>query len=502
MGDVLRTGVPVRNQEVVIERPDGTRIIVLVNIEAIKDSAGAIVGAINCFQDTTDCKRAETALREREQQTLALLNLLPTAIYTTDAAGRITFYNEAAAEFWGCRPTLNSDQWCGSWRLFWPDGTPLPHDQCPMAMALKEGRPIRDLEAVAERPDGARVPFVPFPTPLRDGEGKLVGGINMLVDISQSKQADEIAQRFAAIVQSTDDAILSINLDRIITSWNSGAERLFGYVAEGVIGQPITILIPSDRLHEENTIIDRIRRGERVDHYETVRRRKDGSLIDVSLTVSPLKNAEGRVIGASKIARDISERKRSEAQIATLAREAEHRSKNILATVQATAHLTHADTVENFKQALDGRIQALANVHALFAQSRWTGADLRTLAVQELSPYCQGEQGRAHFDGPDVMLEPGTAQIVGVCLHELATNAAKYGALSRPQGHVWIAWSRTSVGRVVLSWTETGGPPVSRPARQGFGTRVMKNMIEVQLKGEMRLEWRQEGLACELSFAM
>jgi PAS domain S-box-containing protein len=502
MGDVLRTGVPVRNQEVVIERPDGTRIIVLVNIEAIKDNAGAIVGAINCFQDTTDCKRAETALREREQQTLALLNLLPTAIYTTDAAGRITFYNEAAAEFWGCQPTLNSDEWCGSWRLFWPDGTPLPHDQCPMAMALKEGRPIRDIEAVAERPDGTRVPFVPFPTPLRDGEGKLVGGINMLVDISQSKQADEIAQRFAAIVQSTDDAILSINLDRIITSWNSGAERLFGYRAAEVIGQPLTILIPSDRLHEENTIIDRIRRGERVDHYETVRRRQDGSLVNVSLTVSPIRDAKGRITGASKIARDITERQRSEAQIATLAREAEHRSKNILATVQATAHLTQADTVEAFKQALSGRIQALANAHALFAQSRWTGADLRTLALQELSPYCQGEQGRARIEGSAILLDPGTAQMVGVCLHELATNAAKYGALSRPQGHVRIAWSRTSVGRVVLSWTETGGPPVSPPARQGFGTRVMKNMIEVQLKGEMRFEWRQEGLVCELSFPM
>src|SRR5207248_2687737 len=140
-----------------------------------------------------------------------------------------------------------------------------------------------------------------------------------------------------------------INLDRIITSWNSGAERLFGYVAEDVIGQPIAMLIPTDRLHEENTIVDRIRRGEHIDHYETVRRRKDGSLVDVSLTVSPIKDAKGRITGASKIARDITERQRSKAQIATLAREAEHRAKNILATVQATAHLTNADTVEGFK---------------------------------------------------------------------------------------------------------------------------------------------------------
>jgi two-component sensor histidine kinase len=173
-----------------------------------------------------------------------------------------------------------------------------------------------------------------------------------------------------------------------------------------------------------------------------------------------------------------------------------------LATVQATAHLTDADTVDAFKQALSGRIQALANAHVLFAQSRWTGADLRALALQELSPYCTGDQGRARIEGSAILLEPSTAQIVGVCLHELATNAAKYGALSRPQGRLRIAWTRTSVGRVVLTWRETGGPPVSRPTRQGFGTRVMKRMIEGQLKGEMRFDWRQDGLACQITFAM
>src|SRR5262249_54897575 len=173
-----------------------------------------------------------------------------------------------------------------------------------------------------------------------------------------------------------------------------------------------------------------------------------------------------------------------------------------LATVQATAHLTHADTVEDFKRALNGRIQALANVHSLFAQSRWIGADLRTLAMQELSPYCQGDQDRARIEGSDIMLEPGTAQMVGVCLHELATNAAKYGALSQPHGRVRIAWSRTSHARLVLSWTETGGPPVAPPSRQGFGTHVIKQMVEEQLKGEMRFDWRLEGFACELTFAM
>ena len=193
---------------------------------------------------------------------------------------------------------------------------------------------------MAERPDGTRVPFTAFPSLLRDTTGKVVGAVNMFVDISERKRSEEMAQRLASIVESSDDAIISKDLNGTITSWNKGAERLFGYAAEEAIGKPITMLIPPDRQDEEATIIDRIRRGERIEHYETVRRRKDGSSVEISLTVSPIRNAQGKIIGASKIARDITERKRSEEQIAILAREAEHRAKNVLATVQATVHLT------------------------------------------------------------------------------------------------------------------------------------------------------------------
>ena len=160
------------------------------------------------------------------------------------------------------------------------------------------------------------------------------------------------------------------------------------------------MLIPPERQHEEPSILERIRRGERIGNYETVRRRKDGSLVDISLTVSPVKGTDGKITGASKIARDISERKRSEAHIAILAREAEHRAKNVLATVQATVHLTQSDSADGLKRAIEGRIQALANVHTLFVESRWTGADLRTLVEQELSPYCQDGETRARIDGP------------------------------------------------------------------------------------------------------
>jgi two-component sensor histidine kinase len=214
--------------------------------------------------------------------------------------------------------------------------------------------------------------------------------------------------------------------------------------------------------------------------------------------VSPIKNAEGTIVGASKIARDITEQKRSAAQLVILAREAEHRTKNVLAAVQATVHLSQSDTPEGLKEAIEGRIQALASVHTLFVQSRWTGADLNRLVAQELSPYCEDGGTRARINGPNLVLEPNVAQAIAVTLHELATNAAKYGALSTPVGCVHVEWWSTANGRLVLRWVETGGPPVTPPTRQGFGTRVMDRMIQVH-NGQMQFDWRPAGLACEIT---
>jgi PAS domain S-box-containing protein len=312
------------------------------------------------------------------------------------------------------------------------------------------------------------------------------------------RESEQQLRWLASIVQSSDDAIVSKNLDGIITSWNKGAERVFGYTAEEAVGQPITIVIPQDRQDEERTILTRIRRGERIEHFETVRQRKRGSLIWVSLTISPVKNAEGKIVGASKIARDITEQKRTSGQIATLAQEAEHRSKNLLANVQAMVDLSQADAVADLKKAIKGRIQALASVHSLFVATRWIGAELSTIAEQELAPYSATGEKRVRIDGPQVLLEPNTAQAVAVALHELATNAAKYGALSTANGHVDVKWSEEASGRLNLRWIETGGPPVQPPTLRGFGGRVIEKMIG-QLKGKTRFDWRAEGLVCEIT---
>ena len=426
-----------------------------------------------------------------------IVDELPAAIYVSDALGRITYFNEAAATLWGHRPAIGTSEWCGSWKLFWPDGRALPHGECPMAIAIKERRSVRGMDAVAERPDGTRVPFEPYPTPVFDASGALAGAVNMLIDITDRKHAEEVKQRLSSIVQFSDDAIVSKNLKGIIESWNTGAERIFGYTASEAVGQSVEMVIPADRLNEEPEILDRIRRGERIEHYETVRRRKDGSLIDISLTVSPIFDANGKVIGASKIARDISERKRGEAHLSLLAREAEHRARNVLATVQATVHLTEAKTVAEFKTAIEGRLQALANVHSLFVESRWTGAELHDLVDKELAPYRKGDGTRIAVEGPAMVLEPSIAQTIAVIFHELATNAGKYGALSVSKGRIGVSWGHPEIGRLVLRWTETGGPAVSRPNRKGFGTRVMTSLIH-QARGEIKFDWRPAGLACEV----
>jgi PAS domain S-box-containing protein len=319
--------------------------------------------------------------------------------------------------------------------------------------------------------------------------------------IIQDSDVDALFERMwlASIVEFCEDAILSTNLDRIITSWNKGAERLFGYWAEEAIGQPVAILIPAERQHEESAIFSRIWRGDRVDHYETVRRRKDGTVIDVSLTISPIRGAGGKVVGGSGIVRDISERKRSEAQIAVLSREAEHRAKNLLANVKAMVRLSQSDTPDGLKKAIEGRLESLANVHSLFARSRWTGAELGSLVRQELSPYSRAGEMRTLINGPAVILKPDVAQAMAVALHELVTNAAKYGALSVTKGQVRVEWSHAEDGQLVLRWAEVGGPPVKPPTRRGFGTRVLESMIRDGVKGWIQLNWHADGLACEIA---
>jgi PAS domain S-box-containing protein len=469
------------------------------------------------------------------------------------------------------------------------------------------------------------------------------------------------AQRLAAIVETSEDAIISIDLGGTIATWNQGGEKLFGYKAEEVLGESTIILIPPERQDEEPRILASIKRGERVEHFETVRQRKDGQRVEISLTVSPIKNAAGEIVGASKIARDITQRKRAEASQAalyqftdrlfragsvndvyeagldaiiralgcdrasilmfdharvmkfvawrglsegyrqaveghspwtretrdpqpisignidlaeldaslkapvkaegiaaltfiplvakgelagkfmayypdahvftagelelavTIARqlgfsvermwaekakelllnESKHRIKNTLATVQAIAGQTLRNTASDERNAFLARLQALAEAHDLLTIEDWDKAPLREVVGRALKPFEPSRQDRIIVKGPSVALPASSSLMLTMCLHELATNAAKYGALSNGTGKVNVGWKLLGNGvdrKLKLSWRETGGPPVTVPERKGFGSLLIEQSFIGY--GETSFEFRPDGLRCSLELSL
>ena len=432
-----RSGEP-EDREFRIVRPNGEIRWLAGRWRWLRDRAGKPVRLTGVNFDITDRKQDQEALQLSQHRYRELIHSLPAAVYTCDAQGRIQLYNQAAVILWGREPEIGKDLWCGSWKIYRPDGTPLPLDECPMAVTLREGRAVRGEEIVIERPDGSKRHVVPHPEPIRDASNTVIGAISMLIDVTEQNRiddrlretenrtraifessldalitmdADGLVQDFnpaaektfgytqayalgrpvaeliipprlreshqvglrryletgeasvigrriqmpalradgseipvefsiavtrrrgrppfftaylrdisdrqrseratahlAAIVASSDDAIVSKNLQGLVTSWNRAAERLFGYRADEMIGRPVTLIIPADRQDEERRILEEISRGRTVEPYETIRRRKDGSDVHVSLTVSPLFDTHGKVIGASKIARDITHR--------------------------------------------------------------------------------------------------------------------------------------------------------------------------------------------------
>jgi len=306
-----------------------------------------------------------------------LFEQLPFAIYICDRDGLVLRYNHRAAELWGRSPKLGdpNERFCGSYRMYRPDGSPLPNHECPMAEVLRSGVSVRQQEVYIERPDGSH-------------------GI-ALVDIEAVKDSD------------------------------------------------------------------------------------------------------GNIIGAVNCFQDITERKGAEEREKILAREVDHRAKNLLALVQAAVQLTHARTVKDFKTTIAGRLQALSNAHSLLAQSRWAGADLRSLIMKELAPYRVAGKSRANISGPTLVLEPKSAQSLAIVLHELTTNAVKYGALSVSSGRLRVKWSRGEA-EIVIRWSEADGPSVKAPSRQGFGTRLVAPIVQNGLGGKLRFDWNPDGLDCEI----
>jgi len=320
------------------------------------------------------------------------------------------------------------------------------------------------------------------------------------------RESEQRFRWFASIVESSEDAIVSKDIAGIVTTWNSGAERLFGYTSDEMVGKPVTFLIPADRHVEERAILERIRRGERIENYETVRRRKDGSLVDVSLTISPVRNAEGNIVGASKIARDITRRKRAERREKMLMADLDHRVRNSLARVAMLAASSRRDSssVDEFAKSLDGRIHSMAAALALLSERGEHGVGLGALVHNQLAPHAA--EANITIRGTELMLTPVAIQAMGMVLHELVTNAAKYGALSAPTGQVSVSWERRqnggAVAHLILLWRESGGPRIAHEVKPGYGTRLIRELVPYELGGTVDLVFAPEGVSCRIEFPL
>jgi PAS domain S-box-containing protein len=304
----------------------------------------------------------------------------------------------------------------------------------------------------------------------------------------------------AAIVEGSDDAIISKDLNGTITSWNRAAERLFGYSSEEAVGCPIRMIIPANRQQEEALILQQIKAGQRVDHFETVRLRKHGSLIDVSLTISPVRNAQGKIVGASKIARDMTERKRAHQRQLFLIRELQHRTQNLFMVVQSVINRTLVEglPLATAKELLKGRIQALADAHSILADHAWDGGPLTDIIERVLASFSD----QLNITGCDMSVNPQAAQHFALTVHELATNAVKYGAFSVPTGSVSIRCNiERSAGTFSFLWKESGGPIVLPPKRKGFGTTILLDSAKGFGK-DIALDYESDGLKYEIWFPL
>ena len=325
--------------------------------------------------------------------------------------------------------------------------------------------------------------------------------IGLVVDITDRKRAEETNALHASTVLSSMDAIFSIDPDLIIQTWNGGAERLYGYSAAEAIGSPLKTICP-DELHEEQRGLYAQTMSGKPVLLETVRRHKDGRLIPVGISGSPIFSPDGRVMGVAAVHRDMTENRAFREHLGFTLRELSHRTKNLLAVVQGLARMIarRSSDIEDFEVRFRGCIQALAHSHDLLVQHDWQGATLQELLRAQLASFGGIDSKKITVQGPEVTLTPSAMQSLGIIVHELATNATKHGALSSPAGFVTITWNRDAQNGARVVWREQGGPPVAEPKHKGFG-QVVFERIGASLEGNIVTDFRPAGLVCEITIA-
>ncbi|MEO6717688.1 MAG: PAS domain S-box protein [Novosphingobium sp.] len=614
----------VRERQIRIRRPDG-ELRYIRAIETVRtNSAGQAEWLIGTNFDVTDATLAKKALEASEERLRLALSAAKAVVWERDLPGdRVTLNAESRALLGS--PDALPDV------LSVPDAHAIIHEADRDAVLAEVERAISekrtyDIVFRTAPPVGERW-IQTFGRAIYSENGDPVGVTAINFDITERKRAEAGAAHLAAIVTSSTDGIISKSLDGIIITWNQGAERLFGYSAGEMIGQPITLLIPAELIHEEGEILARLWAGESISHYETVRVTKDGRKIDVSLTISPMRDFAGNLIGASKIVRDISKRKAAEAAlrsseerlhlalnaasagvwelvaesgtfwasdqtkalhgltpdapfthetalaaihpddraliestltnaIATgeplkmeirtvwpdgtvhwllsqaevkpdpsqnrilglviditdrklheehvqfLMREINHRAKNLLGMILAVARQTAATSPDDFIDRFEKRVQAMAANQDVLVRSDWKSIQLCELVRTQLAPFGHLGEDRISMIGPKLEISPAASQTLSMAMHELATNAVKYGSLSNDTGRVSIVWhiypDQAGKMRFAMSWDEIGGPVVTPPARRGFGTTVIEALVKASLKCKPQIDFSPSGFAWQI----
>ncbi len=436
-----------------------------ISYSPVADQDGTVRGVFCIVNETTERVKADAALRESEERLRAIFAQSAAGIALGDLTGKLLSVNDHFCRIVG-RPR---DELIGIRMQEITFADDLPENQRLFQHMVQTGESF-EIEKRYVRGDGSLVWVANSVSAIRDDGGNMSQAVAISVDIGERRHAQEIEKHLASMIASSNDAIMGIDLDMKITSWNAAAEKLYGYSQDEVVGRSVLMLVPDGRQEEEPRILTEVRAGRFVEPYETQRRRKDGRLVEVLLSVSPIRDANGRVIGASKTAHDITARKDAERLKSILVNELHHRVKNVLATVTAIARQTLGRDKANHEEveAFTSRLASLSRAQDLLVHADWQHADLKAVMQQALSPY---PVDAFQIGGPSVPLPPRAVVSLSLALHELATNAAKYGALSAPGGQVSISWQFEPLAdnRLRIVWEERGGRRLLRP---GAGVSV------------------------------
>ena len=462
----------------------------------VKDEAGAVAGVLAIVVETTAWVMAGRAHRESESRFRTLADNMAQFAWMADADGSIFWFNKRWFDYTGT--TLEEMKGWGWRKVHHPDH--VDHVVEKISRCFETGEVWEDTFPL-RRHDGTYRWFLSRAMPIRDEKtDKVVRWFGTNTDITEHLMEAERNAQLATIVSTSPDAIISLSENGCVMSWNSGAERIFGYTADEIIGRSERILFAESADQEFEEKYQNLRLGQNVRLRDAVRRRKDGTLVDVAINAAPMRRSDGRVIGFSAVLRDITERKRVEKHLRVVMRELSHRTKNLLAVIMAMVRQTarKSNDVAVLQSELIQRLQSMSASHDLLVAEDWAGASIEGLVRAVLDPFVGNSSETLECEGSRVFVNATAAQNLGLALHELATNAAKYGALSTPQGRVRVTWSFEPDGlglpRLVIKWVERGGPAVTSPEVKGFGHVVIERVAAQALDANVSYEFAKEGV--------